>query len=266
MNVFICPVCGQDFTDTGKSLLCPSGHNFDKSAKGYVNLLTGNNSKQHGDDKLMCRARHVFLSKEYYKPLLEAIISLMKKHVKSGDIILDAGCGEGWYTNNIIKSLPEINMAAVDISKEALSIAKLNGSAVASVYDLPLRDNSVDMILNIFSPFSDEEYKRTLTNEGLLLYVIPLESHLYELKSLLYDKPYLNEVKPYELDGYSLLETAEVKYTVEIDNNQDIKNLFAMTPYYYTTGKHGHDIISGTDNLSVKCEFCVLLYRIGGAV
>jgi len=263
MSVFICPVCGHDFTDTGKSLLCPNGHNFDKSAKGYVNLLTGNNSKQHGDDKLMCRARHEFLSKGYYTPLLETIISLMRKYVKQGDVILDAGCGEGWYTNNIIKALPDVSVSAVDISKEALSIAKLNGAAAASVYDLPLRDNSVNMILNIFSPFSAGEYRRTLKSNGLLIYVIPLEFHLYELKSLLYNKPYANEVKPYELDGYTLLEAVEVKYNIDINKNQDIKNLFAMTPYYYTTGKNGHDIISNADKLSAKAEFCVLLYRIG---
>jgi Methylase involved in ubiquinone/menaquinone biosynthesis len=265
VSVFICPVCGHDFNfaDNGKSLVCTNGHNFDKSAKGYVNLLTGNNAKQHGDDKLMCRARHDFLAKDYYRPLLDTIINLMKNHTNQGDVILDAGCGEGWYTSNIIKALPDITVAAVDISKEALSIAKINGAAVASVYDLPLKDNSVNMTLNVFSPFSDEEYRRVLTDNGLLLYVIPLEHHLYELKSLLYDKPYLNEVKPYELNGYDLLEAVEVKYSVDIENNQDIRNLFAMTPYYYTTGKKGHDIISNTLKLSTRVEFCVLLYRIG---
>ena len=261
MNVFICPVCKGKFTETSTGLLCENGHNFDRSKKGYVNLLTNNKSKQHGDDKLMCTARHEFLSKGYYNPLLEASIAMIAKYTKDGDVILDAGCGEGWYTKNIMKSLPDVQIAAVDISKDALSIANLKNSAVASVYDLPLEDNSVSMVLNIFSPLSETEYKRVLINNGYLIYVIPLENHLFGLKSLLYNDPYKNAVKSYELDGYVLCDTAEVLYTIEIDNNADIRNLFTMTPYYYTTGKNGHDVINNTPNLSTQAEFCVLTYR-----
>jgi len=262
MSVFICPVCGRDFDDTNTGLLCENGHNFDRSKKGYVNLLTNNKSKQHGDDKLMCTARHGFLSKGYYTPLLEAIVEMIKKYINHGDTILDAGCGEGWYTNNIIKMLPDIQVAAVDISKDALSIANLKNSAVASVYDLPINDSSVNIVLNIFSPLSESEYKRVLTDNGLLIYVIPLENHLFELKSLLYNEPYQNTVKSYDLDGYVLCDTAEVKYKMDIDNNADIANLFTMTPYYYTTGKHGHDIIANTAKLSTQVEFCILTYRV----
>lgn len=264
MSLFICPLCRQDFADNGKTLICPNGHSFDKSKRGYVNLLTDNKSKQHGDDKLMCRARHDFLCKEYYLPLLDSIVTEIQKYIKYGDVILDAGCGEGWYTKNIINQLQNVNakVIAVDISKDALAIANLRDTAVASVYDLPLKDKSVSIVLNIFSPFSDSEYKRVLADDGILIYVIPLEYHLYDLKALLYDAPYTNEVKPYNLDGYTLINTADVKYRIEIDNNTDIQNLFAMTPYYYTTGKTGHDIVSNISQLSVQIEFCVLTYRI----
>ena len=175
--------------------------------------------------------------------------------------ILDAGCGEGWYTKNIIKALPDVQIAAVDISKDMLSIANLKNSAVASVYDLPLEDNSVNMVINIFSPLSEAEYKRVLIKNGYLIYVIPLENHLFGLKSLLYNEPYKNAVKSYDLDGYTLCDTAEVKYMIDIDNNADIRNLFTMTPYYYTTGKNGHDVINNTANLSTQAEFCILTYR-----
>lgn len=263
MSMFICPICKCDLNDIGNSLTCENGHNFDKSKKGYVNLLIDNKIKQHGDDKLMCKARHEFLMKGYYTPLLDLLLSVIKKNGKQGDIILDAGCGEGWYTSNIIRTLPDISVIAVDISKEALSIANLDNSAVASVYDLPIKNKSVNMILNIFSPYSEIEYQRVLTDNGILIYVIPLEYHLYGLKSLLYEKPYYNKVKSFELDGFTLIDTSEIKYQIDINNNTDINNLFAMTPYYYTTGKDGHNIINSTNELSTQIEFCVLTYRIG---
>lgn len=263
MNIFMCPVCGEDLSDNGKNLICKNGHNYDKSRKGYVNLLTDNKIKQHGDDKLMIKARHDFLNKDYYRPLLDKIIELLLKYVKDGDIILDAGCGEGWYTKQIKNALPYSKIAAVDISKEALSIANLDNSVVASVYKLPIKNKSVNTILNIFSPFSIDEYSRVLTDNGLILYVIPLEYHLFGLKSLLYDDPILNEVKSTDIDGYRLLDKIDIKYTIEINNNDDIKKLFAMTPYYYKTGKPGHDLIQKTDNLKTQIEFCILIYRIG---
>lgn len=264
MNIFICPVCGGDLSDNGKSLVCTNGHNYDKSRKGYVNLLTDNKIKQHGDDKLMINARRNFLNKGYYRPLLDSIVKMLLKYVKKGDIVLDVGCGEGWYTKNIIAALPYAEIAAVDISKEALSLANLDNSIVASVYKLPIKDKSVNVILNVFSPFSIDEYNRILHDNGLILYVIPLEYHLFGLKSLLYDEPILNEIKSTDIAGYRLLDKIDIKYTIEINNNNDIKNLFAMTPYYYKTGKSGHDLLQKTDNLKTQVEFCILIYRIGG--
>lgn len=262
MEIFICPICRSEFIDNGKSWKCTAGHNFDKSKKGYVNLLIDNKSKRHGDDKLMIKSRHEFLRKGYYQPLFDSIVTVMEKHIGTSGLILDAGCGEGWYTTNIAEKFPNHKIAAVDISKDALAVANLSDSVVASVYDLPIKDKSVDMVLNIFSPFSGDEYRRVLTDNGVLIYVIPLENHLYGLKSLLYDKPYPNEVKSFEIDGFSMIDKNEVKYTLEINDVQDIKNLFSMTPYYYTTGINGHNIINSTKKLSTPIEFCILTYRI----
>ncbi|MBO5859322.1 MAG: methyltransferase, partial [Clostridia bacterium] len=60
---FICPVCKNDFFKEDKSFKCSSGHCFDISKFGYVNLLMSSKSslKHHGDDRLMVRARRDFL-------------------------------------------------------------------------------------------------------------------------------------------------------------------------------------------------------------
>jgi 23S rRNA (guanine745-N1)-methyltransferase len=153
----------------------------------------------------------------------------------------------------------------VDISKNAVdTAAKRHGAsdyAVASVYDLPLYDSSVDIVLNIFAPFCTGEYKRVLKNGGIVVYVIPLEHHLFGLKKLIYDNPYLNEVKPYETDGFTLLETYDIKYTLCLTSGEDIMNLFMMTPYYYTTGEADQNKVKNSAILETEAEFRIIIYK-----
>ena len=109
----------------------------------------------------MVLARREFLSKGYYQPLLNTVCSQIL--VLSGEtpLLLDAGCGEGWYTAGAARALraagrrPQI--AGTDISKFALRAAarreKEAEFAVASSYRLPLADGGVDVLLNCFSPW-----------------------------------------------------------------------------------------------------------------
>ena len=52
MSIFTCPVCGQRLEKEGAQMKCPSGHSYDISRRGYVNLLMSQASskKRHGDD------------------------------------------------------------------------------------------------------------------------------------------------------------------------------------------------------------------------
>ena len=92
-------------------------------------------------------------------------------------VILDAGCGEGYYTAGIYQALMSQGrhprMAGTDISKFSLRIAaKREHSiefAVASSYHLPLADQSVDALLNCFSPLALEEFHRLFASGRQLL-------------------------------------------------------------------------------------------------
>lgn len=109
--------------------------------------------------------------------------------------MLDAGCGDCYYTGKIEKALADKNasIAGIDISKFALIAAAKRSKnirlAVASVFALPTADFSCDAVLNVFSPFAPEEYNRVLKRDGVLLRVIPLENHLFSLKKAVYDNP-----------------------------------------------------------------------------
>ena len=86
---------------------------------------------------------------------------------------------------------------------------------VASAFHLPVADRSVDLLLNLFAPYCGEEFWwRLLKRGGLMLMVIPSKRHLWELKQAVYDSPYENEVKGYDLPEFELLKIRKIKDTI----------------------------------------------------
>ncbi len=256
---FICPICEGKLFNTGVSLKCLKAHSFDISKQGYVNLLMKNDSGRHGDDKLMLNARRSFLDKGYYAPLRDAVCETLGKE----QTILDSGCGEGYYTSAFAE---DNEVMGIDISKDALKMAALRCKnsefAVASINAIPLPSGSVDVITNIFAPESLSEFSRILNANGRYITAIPLENHLFSLKKAVYDNPYLNPAPVTDKEGFELLSTKEIKYSIELKSNEEIKNLFLMTPYYYKTSKEDQQKLDGLSELTVEAEFLVLEYKI----
>lgn len=269
MMNFCCPVCKKELSLDGRTYKCENNHCFDCAKQGYVNLLQSNKSKskRHGDDKLMIEARTEFLNTDSYKPLCDLMCELLQKYIPQNACVLDAGCGDCYYTEKIEKALAEKNasIAGVDISKFALIAAAKRSKnirlAVASVFALPVADNSCDAVLNVFSPFAPDEYRRVLKNGGVLLRVIPLENHLYSLKKAIYNNPLKNPEENKEIDGFELAESRELKYSISLNNNSEIESLFKMTPYYYKTSRTDQQKLEKLNNLRTEIEFCVLVYK-----
>ena len=163
-----CPLCAQPLDRQDTRYLCPRGHSFDRAAAGYVHLLPANklHSKDPGDDKAMAAARNRFLSGGYYDPLRDALTRLALAYAPDRAQILDA-------FQALLQAGKHPRMAGVDLSKHALRrAAKRQGSiefAVASVYDLPVADQQIDLLVNCFSPLALEEFLRVLARRALLL-------------------------------------------------------------------------------------------------
>ncbi len=287
MDKFICPVCGEklgaDNAPTlqliGNSVKCPKNHSFDRAAKGYLNLLLSQhkNVKDPGDSKEMVAARRDFLNSGAYQPLLEGLCRAAEQLTEgvTAPVIADCGCGEGYYTAGTYRHLeksgksPEIY--GIDISKNALSamgarIKSLNiHTAVASVFRLPLKTGCADLAAVVFAPFQREELLRILKEGGCVMTAIPAERHLFGLKQLIYDKPYLNEVKPYEIEGLEFLGADEVAYNLEITSQEQLNALFMMTPYYYKTSPRDSNRVYsyfGTNGkFETEISFQILKYR-----
>ena len=94
-----------------------------------------------------------------------------------------------------------------------------------------------------------------------MIMVIPSAEHLWELKQKIYDIPYKNEVKPYELEGFGLLEKRRVTYRIHLDGQSDIQQLFTMTPYYYRTGAEQRKRLEALDELDTTVDFELLVYH-----
>lgn len=271
MSLFRCPLCAAPLVREAGACRCPGGHSFDIAKEGYVHLLPPNqkHSALPGDDRNMVLARREFLSKGYYQPLLNTVCSQIL--VLSGEtpLLLDAGCGEGWYTAGVAQALraagrrPQI--AGTDISKFALRTAarREKGAefAVASSYRLPLADGGVDVLLNCFSPLALEEFRRVLKPGGVFLYVVPGAGHLWEMKEILYDHPYPNEERETPYEGFAYREILPVEGTILLDCREDIQNLFRMTPYFWKTPKAGAERLAALARLEVRTSFRVHVFE-----
>jgi len=68
----------------------------------------------------MVNSRREFLDKGFYVEISEKVNELLKANITIGDKLLDVGAGEGYYTNKMAEVLNEVEVFALDISKEAV--------------------------------------------------------------------------------------------------------------------------------------------------
>ncbi len=174
-------------------------------------------TKAPGDSKEMVAARRAFLNAGYYgifgKAVGELCLAEYGQPASRGSAalhLLDAGCGEGWYDRCIAQALAEkgrrVQLAGFDIAKPAVRLAAkalpAAQYAVASSFSQPVRTGWADLLLNCFSPFAQEEFRRVLRPGGRMIYVVPGAEHLYQMKAVLYDTPYKNPVQEVAYEGF----------------------------------------------------------------
>lgn len=275
----LCPVCHAPLAldDAQKTYRCENRHSYDRAKSGYVNLIPLNKkrSKIPGDNREMIRARADFLSGGYYQPLSDTINSCAVKMLKDvrNPVILDAGCGEGYYTERLYdavsKDKHKVKLFGLDISKFALDTAgrhhAANGNivyAAASSFALPLQDRSVDLLLSVFSPYAEKEFQRVLKPNGCMLLAIPGPKHLWELKSLVYDTPYENKVKDYPLNGFVFEGVQKVDTVITLPDKKSVQDLFAMTPYCCNTPPEAKQRLDTCETLTTRIQFELLCYRV----
>lgn len=183
---FQCPICTKSMDIQGNSLICRHGHCFDISRYGYVNLLLKSSPKTNYSKRSFDN-RHQILEYGMYDVVLEKIIQFISD-TPSIRNILDVGCGEGFYARQI-QQRTERNIFAFDLSREAIQIASKKDKRkavkwfVTDLSKIPLKDGSMDCILDIFSPAHYKEFQRLLSPNGYVVKVIPTKNHLREIRT-----------------------------------------------------------------------------------
>ena len=273
MRALRCPVCkagmAQDATRGAGVLLCdgPRTHTFDKARSGYVHLAPRHSGG--GDAKAAVRSRTAFLTAGYYAVAADALCELVCAYLPSG-LIVDAGCGEGYYTNRLAAcNRRDYEVCGFDLSRDAVDAAAKAARreglevnfGVASIFELPLADASVDAVVNIFAPCSEEEFCRVLKPGGLLILLGAGERHLLGLKRALYDETYENTQRADLPVSMQLCEQRTVRDEIEVAGNEQILNLFSMTPYYWRTSSEDKKKLEGLDRLCTEIEFDCRVYR-----
>lgn len=263
--LFCCPKCKKELYKNDRSYRCADGHTFDTARQGYVNLLTASNKIKHGDDDLMLHSRRRFLDTGFYGIFANKLCELVSAHVISdNDVILDCGCGEGYYTGKLREFFPYNPIAGFDVAKKAVSLAagryKDINFAVASSRDIPLPRNFVKILTNVFSPMEPSEFHRILTDDGIIIYAVPGKRHLWGLKELIYNEPYENRETNVEYDGFVTIERVPVRGVITLSTSL-LLDLFTMTPYYYRSPKGTLEKLSSTKELSTEIEFDFIIYR-----
>lgn len=275
-SVFCCPLCGSALAIAQNgALYCAKSHCFDTAHEGYVHLLPA--SKMHakipGDNQEMVTARRSFLQTGGYRVFADALCKILCEALCNSEnaapFIIDAGCGEGYYTRHFAAALAKAEnpaqIAAFDISKYAVkAAAKLGGEgisyAVASSFAIPVAAHTADVLVDVFSPLAESEFARTIKPGGLFVFAVPGARHLFGLKEVLYEKPYENAEHDTSYKGFTFLKRVSAKDTLTVTGEQ-IQNLFAMTPYYWKTPRGGAEKLAQLESLTTEIAFDFLCYR-----
>lgn len=263
-TAFACPICQENLTLLENSLKCNNRHSFDLAKFGYVNLAP--QIKQSANyDKENFQNRQQILEAGFYQAILEAVSDLLASS-KTATTILDIGCGEGFYSRKLQESHSDKTFYAFDISKDSVQIAAKSEPNwavnwfVGDLARLPIKDASMDILLDIFSPANYGEFRRVLSKDGILIKVIPTENHLKEIRQKVQDqltnKDYSNQdIKEHFQENFTILSNQTASLTKTITTEQ-LQALLSMTPLLFHVDQSKIDWSQLTE-ITIEAEILV---------
>ena len=167
-------------------MVCARGHSFDIARSGYINLLQPQDrrSKRPGDSPAAVAARRRLHDRGATLPLLGAIMESIS--ARPGDVVLDAGCGDGFYLASLQRQTAfeahgvDISIPAVDLA--ARSYPECEWIVANADRFLPYADRSFSIVFSITARMNAGEFRRVLRDGGRLLVALPALDDLIELR------------------------------------------------------------------------------------
>ena len=263
-SAFTCPICQENLTLVDSSLKCTNRHSFDLAKFGYVNL-TPQIKQSANYDKENFQNRQQILEAGFYQAILDAL-STMLSSLETSKTILDIGCGEGFYSRKLQEVHPDKTFYAFDISKDSVQIAAKSEPNwavnwfVGDLARLPIKNTSMDILLDIFSPANYGEFRRVLSKDGILIKVIPTENHLKEIRQTVQEqltkKDYSNQdIKEHFQEHFSIqsIQTASLTKSITAEQRQA---LLSMTPLLFHVDQSKIDWSQLTE-ITIEAEILV---------
>ncbi|MEG0766287.1 MAG: methyltransferase domain-containing protein [Clostridia bacterium] len=228
-EVFQCPLCHQRMIlDEKGSFHCAKGHCFDMARKGYVNFAPNQKQTQY-DTALFAHRRAVFAAGCYAEVAHTLGQWVLRETTRRASFrVLDAGCGEGYYTDALAQNdamAAKGHLFGVDLAKEAIQLATGYSSPahwlVGNLANLPFSEGSFDVVLDVLTPANYEEFFRVLRPDGVLIKVVPGSDYLREIRDQvaeqLVHKQYANDrVIDYLEQNAQVLERKTLRYTCPV--------------------------------------------------
>ena len=190
--MLVCPVrnCHKPLSREPKRLVCADGHSFDVARSGYINLLQPQErrSKQPGDSPAAVEARQRLHDRGVTAPLVDAIAG--KTAASQGDIVLDAGCGDGFYLGSLARRIG-FDAHGIDISVPAIRAAARRFPPAEGKFEwivanadrfIPYEDSAFTLVLSITARMNAAEFHRVLHKNGRLLVATASPEDLAELR------------------------------------------------------------------------------------
>ncbi len=267
LNFLKCPICAASMTQTEDGKVCrcmgQRTHCFDFAKSGHIHL--GGPHAGDGDTKEAVLSRRSFLDAGYYEQLSDKINQILDS--LGAVTVLDAGCGEGYYTNRMATA--DRAVLGIDLSRAGIDYAarraKQTGTgaafAVASIFELPVQNGSLDAITNIFAPCAEAEFCRALKAGGHLLLVGAGEKHLMGLKKQLYENPYQNLGRADLPQKMTAVARHRIQAKITVKGREMIQALFSMTPYYWRTSQKDKAKLETIEELTTEIDFDLFVYR-----
>ncbi|HEV7487597.1 MAG TPA: methyltransferase domain-containing protein [Thermoanaerobaculia bacterium] len=182
--MLLCTVrtCHQPLVREERRVICARGHSFDVARSGYINLLQPQDrrSKQPGDTADAVTARRRLHDRGVTSPLLDAIKTMA--NVKSDDVVLDAGCGDGFYLGSLDCDAHGVDISLLAIEAAAKRYPDCEWIVANADRFIPYGDATFTRVLTITARMNSSEFRRVLRDDGKLLVAIPAPDDLVELR------------------------------------------------------------------------------------
>jgi len=242
-TIFRCSICDSQMEFRNEnSLVCLQNHCFDLSKHGYVNFVPNQNKVKY--TKSLFENRRSIFQSGFYDPLIKSIEHSINKYFNtpSHTSVLDVGCGEGFFISKLFGNNKQAgDVFAMDICKDAIVLAAKGNNdikwIVSDLSNIPLKSNSIDLILNIFTPANYSEFSRIMSDNGFLIKVVPGKYYLKEIrecaKEQLINQDYSNEqVLQVFQNNMVCLDKENLFYQLPVTKS-DFENFLKMTPMMF---------------------------------